>query len=143
LPSGTLDQLPEWARDLLAEERVGHLGLIDAVGSPRVLPVTYAIFDGAALTAVDNKPKRPGRELARVRWLRERPQAALTVDHYNDDWSELRWVQLLGETAVLEGRPPGPALDALLRRYPQYQSDPPPGPLLRLRIARAVWWRAA
>lgn len=143
MPSGTLDQLPGWARDLLAEERVGHLGLIDAAGAPRVLPVTYAIFGGAALTAVDNKPKRPGRELARVRWLRERPQAALTVDRYSEDWSELRWVQLLGEMAILEGRPPGPELDILLRRYPQYQSDPPPGPLLRLSIARAVWWRAA
>src|ERR1700747_592257 len=42
----TLDELPGWARTLLAEARVGHLGLIDGQGRPRVLPVTFAIADG-------------------------------------------------------------------------------------------------
>ena len=74
-------------------------------GRPRVLPVSYAIHEAAVWTAVDNKPKRPGREPARVRWLREHPHAALTVDRYDDDWPELRWVQLIGEIAVLDGPP--------------------------------------
>ena len=104
--------------------------------------MTYAIQDAAAWTAVDNKPKRPGRELARVRWLRERPTAALTVDRYDDDWSRLRWVQLIGTVTVLDGPPQGPVLDALIQRYPQYRGDPPPGPLLRLVTTRAVCWRA-
>jgi PPOX class probable F420-dependent enzyme len=143
MPSSTLDKLPEWARRLLDEERVGHLGLIDGAGRPRVLPVTYAIYEGAVWTAVDNKPKRASRELARVRWLRERPEAAVTVDRYDDDWSKLGWVQLIGEITVLAGPPAGPVLDALTRRYPQYRSDPPPGPLLRLNTARTVCWRAA
>jgi PPOX class probable F420-dependent enzyme len=108
-----------------------------------VLPVTYAVCDGAAWTAIDNKPKESGRELARVRWLRDRPHASLTVDHYEQDWAELRWVQLNGDVIIFEGQPTGPGLDALIRRYPEYQSDPPPGPLLRLTITRAVWWRAA
>ncbi|MGH2867127.1 MAG: TIGR03668 family PPOX class F420-dependent oxidoreductase [Solirubrobacteraceae bacterium] len=143
MSSGTLEQLPEWASGLLEDERVGHLGLIDGTGHPRVLPVTYAIREGAAWTVVDNKPKRAGGEPARVRWLRERPHAALTVDRYHDDWSELRWVQLIGGMAALDGPPTGPGLAALILRYPQYQSDPPPGPLLRLTIVRAVWWQAA
>ena len=143
MPSGTLEQLPEWASRLLAHERVGHLALIDAGGRPRVLPVTYAIHESAAWTVVDNKPKRPGREPARVRWLRQRPNGAITVDRYTDEWSELRWIQLIGEIAVLDGPPAGPGMNALLLRYPQYRADPPPGPLLRLDVARAVWWRAA
>jgi PPOX class probable F420-dependent enzyme len=117
--------------------------MIDTNGRPRVLPVTYAIHQAAAWTAIDNKPKRPGREPARVRWLLERPHAALTVDRYQDDWSELRWVQLLGEMAVLDGPPAGEVLRALAHRYPQYRADPPPGPVLRLAIMRAVWWRAS
>jgi PPOX class probable F420-dependent enzyme len=142
VPSGNLQQLPAWAGDLLEAARVGHLGLSDGDGCPRVLPITYAVCDGAAWTAVDNKPKQPGRGPARVRWLRERPHAALTVDRYEDNWSELRWVQILGQMAVLDGPPAGPGLDALVRRYPQYQTDPPPGPLLRLSITRVLWWRA-
>lgn len=139
--SGTLDQLPGWARDLLCQQRVGHLGLLDDTASPRVLPVTYAIAEAAVWSVIDNKPKRPGREPARLRWLRDRPRAALTVDRYDDDWSTLAWVQLLGEIRILGGPPAGPGMDALARRYSQYRVDPPPGPLLRLAIARAVWWR--
>jgi PPOX class probable F420-dependent enzyme len=142
VPTPTLENLPQWARLLLEDERVGHLGVIDDAGHPRVLPVTYAIDGGAVWTAVDNKPKRRGGELARVRWLRQRPQAALTVDRYDDDWSQLEWVQLIGEITVIDGAPTGGVLDALARRYPQYRSDPPPGPQLRLLTARAVWWQA-
>ena len=138
----TLDELPAWARAVLDDQRVGHLGLLDAHGRPRVLPVTYAICEGAAWTIVDNKPKRPGTDLARIRWLRERPQAALTVDHYEEAWSALAWVQLIGEVAILAPADHETAIAALTRRYPQYESDPPPGPLLRLTVSRTVWWRA-
>jgi PPOX class probable F420-dependent enzyme len=117
--------------------------MIDMDGRPRVLPVTYAIHEAAAWTTIDNKPTRPGREPARVRWLREHPHAALTVDRYEDDWSELRWVQLVGDVAVLDGPPVGAVLRALADRYPQYHGDLPPGPVLRLAIVRAIWWRAS
>jgi PPOX class probable F420-dependent enzyme len=118
------------------------MGLLDGTHHPRVLPITFAIGDGALWTTVDNKPKRPGRPPARIRWLRESPRAAVTVDHYADDWSELRWVQLIGVIAVLDGPPTGQVLEALTRRYPQYRSDPPPGPVLRLAVARTVCWQA-
>jgi hypothetical protein len=105
--------------------------------------VTFALCNGAVWTVIDNKPKRAQHPPARVRWLREQPRAAITVDRYADDWSELRWVQLLGEMTVLAGPPTGPGMTSLEARYPQYEADPPPGPLLRLDITRAVWWRAA
>lgn len=143
MASGTLDRLPQWASDLVRDSRVGHLGMIDLDGRPRVLPVTYAIHEAAVWTAIDNKPKRTDREPARVPWLRGQPHAALTVDRYEDDWSELRWVQFVGEVAVLDGPPVGEVLRALADRYPQYRVDPPPGPVLRLDIVRAVWWRAS
>ncbi len=139
---GNLEKLPRWASELLERARVGHLGLLDAERRPRVLPITFAICDGALWTTVDNKPKRPGRVPARVGWLRACPQAAVTVDHYSDDWSELGWVQLNGEMTVLDSAPTGTVLAALTRRYPQYETDRPPGPLMRLSVRRAVWWRA-
>jgi PPOX class probable F420-dependent enzyme len=128
---------------MLDQERVGHLGLLDSRGRPRVLPVTYSVYEGAAWTIVDNKPKREGTEPARIRWLRARPDATLTVDHYDEEWSSLAWVQLICEVAILNPRNHDGAVGALTRRYAQYEADPPPGPLLRLSVARAVWWRAA
>jgi PPOX class probable F420-dependent enzyme len=140
----TLDDVPRWAAELLRTERVAHLGLLDDEGRPRVLPVTFAILDGAVWSAIDDKPKRrPGEELARVRWLRARPRSALTVDHYDDDWARLAWVQLVGETAVLPVAAHERAAEALAARYRAYRERPPRGPLLRLAPERVLWWRAA
>jgi PPOX class probable F420-dependent enzyme len=121
---------------------VARLGLIDDAGRPRVLPVTFALVgDDTVWSAIDHKPKRsPDTELARVRWLRRRPDATLLVDHYSDDWSQLAWVQLIGRIAILDDAEP-PA--ELLEKYEPYRRQPPPGPLLRLDIERAVCWRAA
>ena len=140
----TLESLPGWAGDLLEEVRVGHLGLLDDDGRPRVLPVTFAVAGGAAWTAVDHKPKRvPGERLARVRWLEQRPGSTLTVDRYDDDWSRLAWVQLVGRAAVLEAARHPEILTVLAERYPQYRERPPGGPLLRLIPERVLCWRAS
>lgn len=135
----TLEELPGWAGELLSSARVARLALLDERDLPRVLPVTFAVWEGAVWSAIDQKPKRPG-EPARVRRLRRRPEAALLVDRYDDDWSLLAWVELRGLVSI---EPPGPALEALARRYEQYRAEPPPGPLLRLEVRDAVWWRAA
>ena len=141
---GTLGTLPPWAGALLREARVAHLGFLDEEYAPRVLPVTFAIVATAVWSAVDDKPKRrPGDELARVRWLRARPRAAFTVDRYDDDWSRLAWVQLLGTTEVVDVAGREDVVDALAERYPHYRDRRPRGPLLRLTPERALYWRAA
>jgi PPOX class probable F420-dependent enzyme len=137
----TLEGLPAFASDLLENGRVGHLGLLDSDDRPRVLPVTYAVAEGALWGAIDWKRKQEG-EPARVRWLRRRPEAALTVDLYDDDWSRLAWVQVLGRVEVLVASDAGIALEALAAKYPQYRDRPPAGPVLRLAPERALHWRA-
>jgi PPOX class probable F420-dependent enzyme len=142
--AGTLEDLPEWAAELLVAARVAHLGLLDDGGRPRVLPVTFALVDGAVWTAVDDKPKeRPPEKMARVRWLRARPASAITVDHYDDDWTQLAWVQLIGDTTVMDRAGNERVLEALAGRYEHYRRHAPPGPLLRLVPVRAVCWRAS
>jgi PPOX class probable F420-dependent enzyme len=138
----TLEQLPGWARELLAAQRVGRLAFLDDQDRPRVLPVTYAVLGDAVWSAIDDKPKRAA-EPARVRYLRRRPEAALCVDHYSDDWGRLAWVQLLGRVDILSGAESSAALQALAARYEPYRERTPPGPLLRLSVERALCWRAA
>ena len=129
---------------MLAEARIGRLGILDDEGAPRVLPVTFAVHDGALFTAVDEKRKRlAGERLARVRYLRRRPSAALTVDRYDDDWSDLAWVQALGIAQVLDASLDPGGLGALRRKYEQYRANPPPGPLIRLDPVRLLWWRSS
>jgi PPOX class probable F420-dependent enzyme len=137
----TLRELPRWAAALLRDTRVAHLGLIDDKGRPRVLPVTFALHDDAIWSAVDDKPKRrPGDELAREHWLRARPQSTITVDRYDDDWTRLAWVQIIGSTSITETH--GDVIAALAARYEQYRDRPPRGPLLRLTPERIVYWKA-
>jgi PPOX class probable F420-dependent enzyme len=128
---------------MLEDSRVGRLGLLDDQSRPRVLPVTYALSNGALISAVDHKRKRvTGEQLARVRWLRARPQAALTVDRYADDWSELAWVQAIGEVTIIDAGSASKEIAALTARYQQYSAHPPAGPILVLRPDRLLWWRA-
>jgi PPOX class probable F420-dependent enzyme len=124
---------------MLKSERVARLGLLDDQDRPRVLPVTFALADGVIYSAIDSKPKRSS-EPARVRYLRRRPEAALTVDHYADNWAELAWVQVLVRVELLDRDEQG--LAALTATYDQYRSEPPPGPVLRLVPERALHWRA-
>jgi PPOX class probable F420-dependent enzyme len=137
----TIDELPGWARELLAAERVARLAFVDDRDHPRVLPVTFAVAEGAIWSAIDDKPKR-SREPARLRYLRRRREAALCVDRYDDDWDRLAWVQLLGTVSIVDIDAAPAAVAALTTRYAAYRERRPPGPLLWLEPERAVYWRA-
>ena len=134
----TLQDAPEWAVSMLGDARVARLALLDEEDLPRVLPVTFAVWEGDVWSAIDQKRKR-APEPARVRRLRRRPDAALLVDRYDDDWSRLAWVELRGPVSV---EPLGPALDALIAKYPQYSEARPQGPLLRMAPERFASWQA-
>jgi PPOX class probable F420-dependent enzyme len=141
--SASVAKLPDWARELLVDSRVARLGLLDDTGAPRVLPVTYALAGDMLVSAIDHKRKRvAGERLARVRWLRAQPRAALTVDRYDDDWSQLAWVQALGQVAILAIDAVPDALAALSARYESYRERVPAGPVIALTPERLLWWRA-
>ena len=104
--------------------RVARLGTADSRGQPLVVPVCY-VFDGQhCYSAPDAKPKRrPGEQLRRVRNIRENPRVCLVVDHYDEDWSRLRYVILRGRAELLTGGPEfSRAVDLLLDKYPQYRA---------------------
>lgn len=144
IAQAAIDEVPGWARELIDESPVGRLAFLDDRDRPRVLPVTFAVRGGALWSAVDQKPKRvEGEELARVRYLRRRPEAALCFDRYDDDWTRLAWVQLLGRVDVRDVGAEPDVLAALARRYPAYGERRPGGPLLRLTVDRALHWRAS
>jgi PPOX class probable F420-dependent enzyme len=133
--------MPGWAGELLASERVARLAYVDDRDRPRVLPVTFAVVGEAVWSAIDEKPKRTP-EPARVRYLKRRPEAALLVDVYDDDWAHLAWVQLLGRVEVLPVDSSPEAVAGLAAKYEPYTERTPPGPLLRLTVERTLHWRA-
>jgi PPOX class probable F420-dependent enzyme len=140
--STTLEGLPEWAAELLGAARVARLALLDEDDAPRVLPVTFAVWEGAVWSAIDWKPKRSA-EPARLRRLRRRPIAALLVDRYDEDWTRLAWVEVRGPVAIVAASDARGVLNALSNKYGQYAQRPPAGPLIRLDPERGACWSAS
>ena len=131
-----------WQEQLLEEERSGVLGTIARSGLPQLVPVCYALVEGAIAIAIDEKPKRGGT-LARVRNIERDARATLLVDHYEERWERLAWLRLEGDADVLKQGAEWPdALAALRRRYPRYRGMALEElPLIRLQPARVVGWR--
>lgn len=103
---------------------VARLATTGKDGQPHVIPFCYA-FDGAFFYfVVDEKPKRQtGKPLKRIRNMLENPQVALVIDDYADDWSQLAYVLVRGEAAVVEHEAEYQrALGLLRERYRQYHS---------------------
>lgn len=110
----------------IQDRRIGHLATADIAGRPSVVPVVYALIDldgePAIAIAIDEKPKGDPRKLRRVRNIRERPEIALIVDEYREDWAALAWVLVRGISGLVEPGASGhaQALAALRMKYPQY-----------------------
>ncbi len=106
-------------------QRVARLATADADGHPHIVPVCYA-FDGTRFyTPLDEKPKRVDMsKLRRVRNIEARHEAALLIDQYDDDWSQLGYVLVHGHAALLQPGDPlhAQALALLRERYIQYKT---------------------
>ena len=119
--------------------RVARLATVGADDRPHLVPICFVLEGDVLYSAVDRKPKR-SLELKRIENVRANPQAAVLVDHYDDDWTQLWWVRLDGRARVLEGGPEREhALALLAAKYPQYSADTPEGPVLAIEIER---WRS-
>ena len=134
--------LSERERRFLSRRRVGHLATADPAGAPHVVPVCFAVTDEALYITIDEKPKRAGAPLKRLRNIAENPAVAVVVDRYDDDWTRLGWVMLRGRADILTGGDEHARAQALLRaRYPQLNKmEIASLPVIALRLERITSW---
>jgi PPOX class probable F420-dependent enzyme len=134
---------PAELRARVAAAPVARLATLRPDGTPRLVPVTFAVVDGLICSAVDEvKPKRTSR-LARLADVARDPRVGLLVDHYAEDWSRLWWVRVDGRARVVEtGDLRERALDALAAKYPLYRARRPAGPMLVITPECWSGWRA-
>jgi PPOX class probable F420-dependent enzyme len=91
--------------------------------SPHAVPVCFVFHRGFFYSPIDRKPKRVTPEkLARLRNIARKPQVALLIDHYEEDWTKLWLVLLRGKAGRMaeSGRERLAVLRALRKKYPQY-----------------------
>jgi PPOX class probable F420-dependent enzyme len=146
---------------LVAEARRAVLATLDPAGRPRLVPICLVAEpdspggseadSGLVLySPLDEKPKRASdpMRLARVRDLLARPEAAVLVDRWAEDWDGLAWVRLACRGRLLA--PNGPdakeharSVAALRAKYPQYRTQALEArPLIRLDCTVAATWGA-
>jgi len=121
------------------DARVARLATVDATGRPHVVPICFAIEGDTLYTAVDEKPKRT-RRLRRLANIEANPVVEVLIDHYDEDWSRLRWARLRGTARIVEDRH---AVELLAAKYPQYQEEPPAGPVIAVAIEEQKEWTAS
>ncbi len=140
-----LEQLSQDHAQWLAAAPTAHLATADASGAPHVIPVCYA-FDGQALFSVlDQKPKRAQvTRLRRVKNIQENPRVSLVVDHYEEDWSRLGYILVMGTTELLfDGTEHDEAVKLLREKYSQYRSmGLDANPVIKITPHRFVCWGA-
>jgi PPOX class probable F420-dependent enzyme len=132
----SLEELPAIAFAIVRDARRAVLASIDSKGRPHVLPIGYAIVEGAILSAVDEKPKS-GRRLARLANIDRNPTVTVTFDRWDEDWTRLGWVMVRGRATI---EAPGTGRDALMTRYPQYGDNAPAGEVIAVTPEDIVWW---
>jgi PPOX class probable F420-dependent enzyme len=129
---------------------VGRLATVDRWQRPAIVPFCFALIDAddpVVVSVLDEKPKRVAdADLARTRNIEHNPEVAFIVDHYEEDWSRLWFMQVRGRASLLA---PGThdhasAVAALREKYPQYRKMAIETRLV-IRIAglHASSWRAA
>lgn len=134
-----------WQRALMESLPVARLATIASDGRPHLVPVCFALFGETIVIAIDEKPKRPGVELARLRNIRRDPRLALLADHYDADWEQLAWVRVDGLARIVArgAEQPG-AVEALRIRYPQYRAMALESrPLIEITPENVSGWRSA
>jgi PPOX class probable F420-dependent enzyme len=136
--------LPPAVRRQVASARVGHFATSDG-RRPALIPVCFVLLGETVYHAIDAKPKSlPASRLRRVANIRANPNAALLVDHYDEDWRRLWYVLVRGTARLLQGGAEHRrAVAALRRKYPQYRTTLPLAAdalVIALDVAHVTRW---
>ena len=127
----------------LEDQRVARLATVDDRGRPHIVPIVFVYADAVIYTPIDLKPKTASPErLRRVRNILSNPQVQVLVDHYDEDWQRLGYVQLRGTAEIIErGAEYDQAIRLLEGKYQQYQELPLEGrPVIKISVERTVTW---
>nr|WP_174361639.1 TIGR03668 family PPOX class F420-dependent oxidoreductase [Nocardia paucivorans] len=131
----------EQARERFAQGRVARLATVTRSGNPHLVPIVFAAVGDIVYTSVDAKPKST-TALRRLENIAANPNVAVLVDHYSEDWDRLWWVRADGTARLVEADEARTAVEQLTARYPVYRTQPPPGPVLAIRVTRWLGWSA-
>jgi len=100
------------------KQRVARIATLDPKGFPHVAPVCYASDESDIYVASDYGSRKTTN-------LRINKKVSITIDEYDEDWTNLKGVHILGVAEIVESGPRFKKAKNLLEaKYPQYASLP-------------------
>ena len=106
--------------NLLASAQIGHMATSDSKGVPRIIPVCFVEVSGNIYSMIDKKPKVTDMtKLKRLQNILSYPNDSFLIDHYEEDWDNLWYLQINGKAALID-TPHSEMHDQLIRKYPPY-----------------------
>jgi PPOX class probable F420-dependent enzyme len=132
------------SRRRMALARVAYLATVSERAQPHLVPVTFDLTGSSIVIAVDQKPKST-TSLRRLHNIAGNDRVAVLTEHYDDsDWSALWWVRADGSARILtDGSAREEPVRRLRAKYPQYQADPPHGPVIWIDVDGWSGWSYA
>lgn len=138
-----MPELTENHASFLRTARTAHLATADGDGQPHVIPICFVFDSRSVYSVLDQKPKGvPVMRLRRVRNIVANPKVSLVIDHYEEQWSRLRYLLVLGHAELLEeGAEASEAVALLREKYFQYREMELIGsPVIKIVPKRFVPW---
>ena len=90
-------------RNLLESAQIGHLATSDTDGNPRIIPICFVEFSGNIYSVIDEKPKINNiNKLKRVQNILVNSSVSFLVDHYDNDWRYIWYLQINGEASLIQ-----------------------------------------
>jgi len=130
-------------RRFLEKQRLARLATVDGRGRPHIVPIVFVYVEGILYTPIDLKPKAvPPERLRRVRNILSNPHVQVLVDHYDEDWRRLGYIQFRGRAEIIQrGTEYRRAIRLLEGKYQQYDEAALEGrPVIKISIEETVTW---
>lgn len=128
--------------DILHTAKVARLATSDE-DQPNLVPVVF-VFDGRHIyIPIDEKKKKsnlPG-DLKRVKNIKKNPRVAFLIDKYDDDWTKLYFIMIIGKAFIVPIESCRKAFEKLLVKYPQYQTISYGSMCIRIKPERITIWQ--
>lgn len=143
-----MSSVPAVLQAKLSEARVARFVTLGARGEPHAVPVCFVYRSGFFYSPIDRKPKRVAPErLTRLRNIAAKPQVALLIDHYEEDWTKLWFILIRGKAqrvpdAARQER--AAAIRALRKKYRQYAAGmlADDAPVIRVTPRHIFCWQS-
>jgi PPOX class probable F420-dependent enzyme len=135
---------------LITSARIEHLATASCNLQPYVTPVVFILQENNIFIPLDDKPKTISvKELKRVKNIEENPKVLFLVDHYEEDWTNLWFVMIIGTATLVEmnerteksRKEISKIHTKFLKKYSQYNKISVGNFYIRIKIDKTKYWK--